>query len=236
VTGIDANHIHYKERRRQRGKEQYQRVERRGEFQTVREGSIKLLVNLSDYLDTGLFLDHRTLRLRLAAEARGKSFLNLYCYTGAATVHAAAGGARSTISVDLSRTYLDWARKNMAVNGFDESRHQLVQADCLPWLLEDSGQYDLILLDPPSFSNSKRMEGHFDVQRDHVELLRAVVARLSDDGVLYFSNNLRSFKLDTGIEAFCQVEDITRSTLDEDFRRRANIHHCWRITRSAQSS
>jgi 23S rRNA (guanine2445-N2)-methyltransferase / 23S rRNA (guanine2069-N7)-methyltransferase len=236
VTGIDARHIHYKERRRQRGKEQYQRVERRGEFQTVREGSIKLLVNLSDYLDTGLFLDHRALRLRLAAEARGKSFLNLYCYTGAATVHAAAGGARSTTSVDLSRTYLDWARKNMAVNGFDESRHQLVQADCLPWLLEDNGQYDLVLLDPPSFSNSKRMEGHFDVQRDHVELLRAVVARLSDDGVLYFSNNLRSFKLDTGIEAFCQVEDITRSTLDEDFRRRANIHHCWRIKRSVQSS
>lgn len=230
VTGVDPANIYYKERRRQRGKQQYERVERRGELHAVREGSVKLLVNFTDYLDTGLFLDHRPLRLRLAAEAKGRNFLNLYCYTGAATVHAAAGGARTTTSVDMSRTYLDWARKNLALNGYDESQHRLVQADCLPWLEQEERLYDLILLDPPSFSNSKRMEGHFEVQRDHPELLRAALARLADNGVLYFSNNLRSFNMDPIVESFCSVREISGSTLDEDFRRRSNIHRCWQIT------
>ena len=137
----------------------------------IEEAGAKLLVNLTDYLDTGLFLDHRPLRLRLRQEAQGKRFLNLFCYTGAATVQAAVGGARSTTSVDLSRTYLDWARRNLALNGFSE-RHRLEQGDVLHWLENDRGEYDLIFVDPPTFSNSKRMEEDFDVQRDHIMLMR----------------------------------------------------------------
>ncbi|MEP5766516.1 MAG: bifunctional 23S rRNA (guanine(2069)-N(7))-methyltransferase RlmK/23S rRNA (guanine(2445)-N(2))-methyltransferase RlmL [Halieaceae bacterium] len=231
VTGIEPQQIFYKQRRRQKGREQYQRSNEQGEFMEVGEGRVKLLVNLSDYLDTGLFLDHRPLRLRLAAESRGKDFLNLFCYTAAASVHAASGGARSTTSVDMSNTYLDWARRNLELNGFGPEAHHLQRADCQEWLAGCEADFDLILLDPPSFSNSKRMEGSFDVQRDHVELLRASMARLRDDGVLYFSNNLRSFKLDAAVEDFAQVEDISASSIDFDFRRRPRIHRCWRLGR-----
>jgi 23S rRNA (guanine2445-N2)-methyltransferase / 23S rRNA (guanine2069-N7)-methyltransferase len=229
VTGIAEADIHYRQRQRQRGAQQYQREDRRGELPTVREGSVKLLVNLADYLDTGLFLDHRPLRLRIAREAPGKEFLNLFCYTAAATVHAIAGGATATTSVDMSATYLDWARKNLAGNGFSESGNELLRADCMEWLGDCARRYDLVLLDPPSFSNSKRMQGTLDIQRDHVALLKSAMACLRPGGVLYFSNNLRSFKLDPAVEAFCQFEDITGSTIDLDFQRRKNIHRCWRI-------
>ncbi|MDC6726226.1 class I SAM-dependent methyltransferase, partial [Leclercia adecarboxylata] len=147
-----------------------------------------------DYLDTGLFLDHRPLRLRIQKEAGGKRFLNLFCYTATATVHAAKGGARSTTSVDLSRTYLDWARRNLSLNGLSD-RQRLEQGDVMAWLEEDRGEYDLIFIDPPTFSNSKRMEGVFDVQRDHLALLDLAMARLAAGGTLYFSNNFRKFEL-----------------------------------------
>ncbi len=173
ALGVAPEAVVYKQRRRQRGDEQYRKHDSRGEFIAVMEGRARLLVNLHDYLDTGLFLDHRPLRLRIAREARGKDFLNLVCYTGAATVHAALGGARSTTSVDMSRTYLGWLRKNLANNGLGESGHRLEQADCLGWLQDCDDDYDLVLLDPPSFSNSKRMHASFDVQRDHADLVRA---------------------------------------------------------------
>jgi 23S rRNA (guanine2445-N2)-methyltransferase / 23S rRNA (guanine2069-N7)-methyltransferase len=229
VTGVPETDIYYKHRQRQRGTQQYQREERRGELHTVNEGTVKLLVNLADFLDTGLFLDHRPLRQRIAAEARDKHFLNLFCYTATATVHAIAGGAAATTSVDMSATYLEWARKNLAVNGFSEVGNELVRADCLEWLAQCERQYDLILLDPPSFSNSKRMQGTLDIQRDHAALLKSAVGCLRPGGILYFSNNLRSFKLDPAVAEFCRTEDISAGTLDQDFQRRRNIHHCWRI-------
>jgi 23S rRNA (guanine2445-N2)-methyltransferase / 23S rRNA (guanine2069-N7)-methyltransferase len=230
VMGIAESAIYYKQRRRQRGSQQYQREQRRGELHTVREGAVKLLVNLADFLDTGLFLDHRLLRLRIAGEVAEKHFLNLFCYTATATMHAISGGAAATTSVDMSATYLDWGRKNLAINGFSENKNELIQADCVDWLDRNTGQYDVILLDPPSFSNSKRMRGTLDVQRDHVALLRASMASLKPGGTLYFSNNLRGFKLDDAVTHFSRVEDIGASTIDLDFQRRQNIHHCWRLS------
>jgi 23S rRNA (guanine2445-N2)-methyltransferase / 23S rRNA (guanine2069-N7)-methyltransferase len=226
---VPAEAIAYKQRRRQRGGEQYEKQASRGELLDVTEGRARLLVNLHDYLDTGLFLDHRPLRLRIAREARDADFLNLFCYTGSATVHAALGGARSTTNVDMSNTYLGWLRKNLAHNGLDETRNVLVKADCLRWLEEEGGRYDLILLDPPSFSNSKAMDDSFDVQRDHVELVRAAMAVLREKGQLYFSNNRRGFKLDAALQAEFACEDITAKTLDPDFQRNRKIHSCWSI-------
>ncbi len=232
VFEIPEARIAWKQRRRQRGRAQYEREETAGEFMEVREGGAKLLVNLHGYLDTGLFLDHRPLRLRIAREARGRDFLNLFCYTASASVHAAVGGAETTTSVDLSNTYLDWGRRNLALNGFEGTAHQLVRADCRTWLEEGGEDFDLVLLDPPSFSNSKRMQGEFDVQRDHLSLLDACIARLRPGGVLYFSNNLRSFKLDPSLAGPGQCEDITPQTIDFDFRRTPRIHRCWRFEKN----
>lgn len=229
VLQIPVEHIVLKQRQRQAGKQQYQRMDRRGQFMEVTEGQVRLLVNLTDYLDTGLFLDHRPLRLRLAAEASGKRFLNLFCYTASATVHAAIGGARRTTSVDLSRTYLDWARRNLSLNGLSDL-HQLVQADVMQWLEEDRGEYELIFIDPPTFSNSKRMDDVFDVQRDHVHLINLAMARLAKGGVIYFSNNFRRFRLDEGLERAYSIDDISAQTLDRDFQRNNRIHRTWRIT------
>ena len=229
ALGVPAEQVTYKTRQRQKGREQYTRQDQRGELLSVREGQARLLVNLTDYLDTGLFLDHRPLRLRLAREAKGCRFLNLFCYTGSATVHAALGGARHTTSVDLSNTYLGWLRKNLAHNGLDESRNTLVRADCQAWLAQGREQFDLILLDPPSFSNSKQLEDSFDVQRDQQSLLRATMARLAPGGTLYFSNNRRGFRLDAALADEFDCEDISTQTLDADFQRNPKIHQCWRI-------
>ncbi|NQD91433.1 bifunctional 23S rRNA (guanine(2069)-N(7))-methyltransferase RlmK/23S rRNA (guanine(2445)-N(2))-methyltransferase RlmL [Pseudomonas sp. CrR25] len=226
---VDKSKVIIKRRERQAGTKQYQRQSSQGQFMEVAEGGVRLLVNLTDYLDTGLFLDHRPLRLRIQREAAGKRFLNLFCYTATATVHAAKGGARSTTSVDLSKTYLDWARRNLSLNGYSD-KHRLEQGDVMAWLGEDRGEYELIFIDPPTFSNSKRMEGVFDVQRDHVQLLDLAMARLAPGGVLYFSNNFRKFQLDEGLAARYGVEEISPSTLDPDFARNPKIHRAWRLT------
>ncbi len=218
-----------KRRQRQRGGQQYGKFDRKGERLTVSEGAARLLVNLHDYLDTGLFLDHRPLRLRLAQEARGTHFLNLFCYTGAATVHAALGGATTSTSVDLSNTYLTWLGENLALNGLSDRQHRVERADCLEWLRGCGRKYDLVLLDPPSFSNSKATEGTLDILRDHVVLIDAAMAVLSDDGTLYFSNNHRRFQLAEELVSRYRVEDIRAETIPEDFRRRPDIHHCWRF-------
>src|SRR5690606_22383294 len=204
--------------------------ERRGETIVVREGDARLRVNLFDYLDTGLFLDHRPLRLRIADEARDTRFLNLFGYTGAASVHAALGGARATTTVDLSATYLQWCADNLRENGLGGRAHRLVQADALQWLEADTGQYDLVFCDPPTSSNSKRA-GDFDVQAAHVGLLRAAVARLAPGGVLYFSNNFRRFRLDeAAVAGFARCEDIGPETIPPDFARNPRIHRAWRLT------
>ena len=231
ALGVPAERVVIKRRERQTGTRQYERQGEQGRFMEVSEGGVKLLVNLTDYLDTGLFLDHRPMRLRIQREAAGKRFLNLFCYTATATVHAAKGGARSTTSVDLSKTYLDWARRNLSLNGFSD-KQRLEQGDVMAWLEADRGEYDLIFIDPPTFSNSKRMEGVFDVQRDHARLLDLAMARLAPGGVLYFSNNFRKFRLDDALAARYRVEEISGETLDADFLRNPRIHRAWRIIRA----
>ena len=231
VFGLPRERVALKTRSVGKGGAKYGRLDRRGELLTVREGRARLRVNLFDYLDTGLFLDHRPLRLRIAHEAPGTRFLNLFCYTGAATVHAAVAGAATTTSVDLSATYLEWLADNLRGNGIGGTRHRIAQADAMAWLEADHGEYDLVFCDPPTFSNSKRA-GDFDVQREHVRLLRAATARLSRDGVLYFSNNYRRFRLDEdAVAQFARVQDITASTIPPDFSRDPRIHRCWRLTR-----
>ncbi|MFT7286048.1 MAG: 23S rRNA (guanine2445-N2)-methyltransferase / 23S rRNA (guanine2069-N7)-methyltransferase [Halieaceae bacterium] len=230
ATGIDAQRIVFKTRERQRGSAQYQSQAQERRELSVGEGAARLLVNLHDYLDTGLFLDLRPLRLRIGEQAKGKRFLNLYCYSGSATIHAALGGAQETVSVDLSNTYLSWLRRNLAHNGLPETRNHSVRADVLNWLEEGSTQFDLILLDPPSFSNSKRMSDSFDVQRDHVQLLERSMARLAPGGTLYFANNRRKFRLDARVAERYHCEDITEATLDPDFPRRPAPHQCWQLS------
>jgi 23S rRNA (guanine2445-N2)-methyltransferase / 23S rRNA (guanine2069-N7)-methyltransferase len=233
VFALPAERVALKTRSIGKGGGKYGRLAQRGEFLVVREGDARLRVNLFDYLDTGLFLDHRPLRLRIAREAEDTRFLNLFGYTGAATVQAAVGRARQTTTVDLSATYLQWCADNLQANGLGGARHRLVQADALQWLQADSGQYDLIFCDPPTFSNSARADD-FDVQRAHVPLLRAAVERLAPDGVLYFSNNFRRFRLDgDAIAQFALVEDISAQTIPVDFSRDARIHRCWRVRRRA---
>ncbi len=221
-----------KVRKQNRGAEQYERIAPENSpdqsFQ-VREGRARFWVDLHQYLDTGLFLDHRLLRLRIASEIQGKSFLNLFCYTATASVHAALGGAARSVSVDMSRTYISWAERNFALNNISIYRHQLVQADCLKWLRECREGFDMIMLDPPSFSNSKRMEDVLDIQRDHAGLVVRCMELLNPGGKLYFSNNLRNFKLDQAALSSYRITDITRQTIDEDFIRNPKIHHCFMI-------
>ena len=235
VLEVPKDAVFLKVRQRQKGHAQYERQSDDRARRIVVEDGLKLEVNLSDYLDTGLFLDHRLLRRRLRAEAAGKSFLNLFAYTGTATVHAAAGDAASTLSIDLSNTYLDWAERNLARNDVPRGRHELLRADCLKWLGEETARYDLILLAPPTFSTSKSMEQTLDVQRDHVALLRATLRRLAPKGTLYFSVNQRRFKLDQDALAAIgglEVVDVTDLTRPHDFARNPRIHRTWRLRRS----
>ncbi len=223
---------YYKERRRQKGDAQYQRTSQAtSETIEVAEGRARFEVNLSDYLDTGLFLDHRPVRAMLAELAAGKSFLNLFCYTATASVQAALAGAKSSLSIDMSNTYLDWAQRNFTLNGLDKNKHQLLRADCLKWLEEDTQCFDVIFLDPPTFSNSKKMESVLDVQRDHPELIRHAMAKLNPEGRLIFSNNFRKFKMDTLITRQFDCDNITAQTLDMDFERNPRIHNVWSITK-----
>jgi 23S rRNA (guanine2445-N2)-methyltransferase / 23S rRNA (guanine2069-N7)-methyltransferase len=224
-----------KVRRRQRGSAQYARLAAKGELHEVREGPCRFLVNFTDYLDTGLFLDHRPTRELVGRLASGRRFLNLFGYTGTATVYAALGDATASTTLDLSARYLNWASRNFALNGLDASRHALVKADCLTWLEEaveqgPEGRYGLIFLDPPTFSNSKGMREAFDVQRDHVRLLSQATRLLEPDGELIFSTNRRDFRMDAEALKGLRLEDITRATLPPDFARSPRIHRCWRIT------
>lgn len=233
VLEVPPEHIHVKTHTPQPwGRKQYERQGQGSEKLVVEEQGLKFSVNLGDYLDTGLFMDHRLTRARVREEARDKNFLNLFAYTGAFTVYAAAGGAARTVTVDLSNTYLDWAEENLALNGLASTRHTLIRADVLPWLEEQADEperYELVVCDPPSFSTSKRMSGSFNVQRDHSRLLKAIRAVLAPGGVLYFSTNFLGFELSDGaIRDFEKVEELTPDSIPEDFQRK-EIHRCWRM-------
>jgi 23S rRNA (guanine2445-N2)-methyltransferase / 23S rRNA (guanine2069-N7)-methyltransferase len=249
VLQVPPERIHLRLRRRQSGAEQYQRESgpagsaAASSAFTVEEGGLKFLVNLDDYLDTGLFLDHRLTRARLRERARGARFLNLFCYTASATVYAASGGARSTLSIDLSNSYLDWAAQNFRLNGLDSTQHRFERADCREWLRAAAAQasqaggaeapFDLIFLDPPTFSNSKRMQGVLDVQRDHPELIEQCMRLLAPGGLLVFSTNAQRFRADPALQRRWRVEDISAKVLPFDFQRNPRIHHCFEISAAA---
>lgn len=232
VMELGPDNVIIKVRERQKGKQQYQPHERDGQDLVVREGDARLIVNLEKYLDTGLFLDHRPMRRFVNQQAAGKEFLNLFCYTGSVTVQAALGGATRTVSVDLSRTYINWARRNLELNGLDLLRNELVELDCITYLQRLPGsrrRFDLIFLDPPTFSNSKSTDNVLDVQRDHVMLIDLCMQSLKPGGLLIFSNNMRRFKLDEGLAERYQIEDFSARSLDRDFERNQRIHQTWLI-------
>lgn len=226
VLQLPVEHIIVKQRSRQRGTQQYEKLAEQREWMIVQEGTAQLRVNLHDYLDTGLFLDHRLLRLQFAQLPPNTRFLNCFCYTASASVHAALAGAVTT-NVDLSQTYLNWAQANFRLNHLPLERHQFVHADCMQWLQTTRERFDVIFLDPPSFSNSKRMQQTMDIARDHEELIRACMRLLNPKGKLYFSTNLRRFGLSPSIIKDFSVHDMTAETIDVDFKRHPDIHRCF---------
>jgi 23S rRNA (guanine2445-N2)-methyltransferase / 23S rRNA (guanine2069-N7)-methyltransferase len=230
VLEVPLQNVHSRVRKQQKGTEQYERRSDRGQRYIVKESGLKFWVNFSDYLDTGLFLDHRLVRRMLKDWSDKADFLNLFCYTGSASIYAAAGGARSTTSVDMSNTYIDWAQDNFVLNGFSSRGNELHREDCLTWLdgqAERGPRFDLIFLDPPTFSNSKRTESVLDVQRDHAGMIRRAMALLRPAGRLVFSTNYSRFKLDEQIIARHAVEDLTDASIPEDFARNGRIHRCF---------
>jgi 23S rRNA (guanine2445-N2)-methyltransferase / 23S rRNA (guanine2069-N7)-methyltransferase len=233
---LRREHIFIKTRQKQKGSSQYNARTgsasgKKTPFIVVQESGLNFLLNPVDYLDTGLFLDHRVIRKRIFEEARGKRFLNLFAYTGSASVYAAAGGAKSTLSVDLSENYLVWARQNLLANGFSLDEHTTKTADVMRWLSDNKDQYDLIFIDPPTFSNTKKKNLTFDVQTDHESLIEKALARLDGQGVIYFSTNFRRFEFSKKIEEICQVEEISRETVSPDFSRK-QPHRCWEIRKT----
>ena len=231
---IPKEQIFLKIRSKQRGIDQYEKQANQGQFEIVEEHGAQFYVNFSDYLDTGLFLDHRPMRIKIQQIAKNKHFLNLFAYTGTASVHAALGGASSTTTVDMSKTYLEWAQRNMGLNN-TQSDNRFIRADCMEWLEAEANKpeieqrYDLIFLDPPTFSNSKRMEKNLSIQEDHIALITNAIKLLSAEGVLYFSTNFRRFKLDSTALAHLKIKEITRQTIPDDFSRTPRIHYCWEI-------
>lgn len=235
VTGVDYDDIHVRKREIQRGSSQYGKNSSTSHFFIANENGHKFLVNFTDYLDTGLFLDHRPVRKMIESMSRDKRFLNLFCYTASATVYAAAGGALSTVSVDTNANYLDWATKNMRMNGFNTLNHFFYRSDCLSFLRENRDVFDLIFCDPPTFSNSKGRDT-FDVQRDHGYLIRSCMRHLTSDGVLIFSTNFTRFKLFGELYDDFIIEDITERTIGDDFARSGKIHKCYLIRHKVEQA
>lgn len=231
VLEIEPEKVFFKERKRQKGTQQYERHDTRQSEQVVRENGLQFIVNLSDYLDTGLFLDHRQTRQMVRERAMGRRLLNLFAYTGSFTVYAAAGGAAASLTIDLSNTYLEWAKRNLALNHLDGPQHRFLRADVKQWLQEPVQEtFDIIVLDPPTFSNSKAMRDILDTQRDHPLLINQCLERLRRDGILLFSTNYRQFKLNTEEIKSENIREITGQTVPPDFRNK-RIHYCFEIKR-----
>ena len=227
ALNIPETQVVLKYRQRQSGRDQYEKLDQSQHEMIVSEYGCDFIVNLKDYLDTGLFLDHRPVRKLIQDKANGKRFLNLFSYTASASIHAGQGGAKSTLSVDMSNTYNDWAKRNIELNEFSNRDHKVVRADCLEWLRNSEDKFDLIFMDPPTFSNSKKMEDVLDIQRDHVDLIKLAMARLEQEGELIFSNNYRRFMLDPSLSDSYEIENISKQSLDLDFERNQKIHQCW---------
>lgn len=232
VLGKDPLQIHIKERKRKESRQdQYQKTDNQQQYIEVGEGGLKFFVNLTDFLDTGLFIDHRITRAMVSKQSAGKRVLNLFCYTGSFSVYAAQGGASEVVSVDLSNTYLEWAKKNMQLNNFIDPCYSYIKADVLQWLPKvQNDYYDLIVLDPPTFSNSKMMKDVFDIQEMHVDLINQCLSKLNEDGVLYFSTNARKFEMSTE-EINGQVENITTATIPFDFKGKL-LRWCYKIQKT----
>ena len=238
ALGFAAERVTLKQRARRQAGEQHGGTGSRGRDFVVEEGGHRFLVNLEAHLDTGLFLDHRTTRRLVQEEAAGRRCLNLFCYTASFTVYAAAGGAAGSLSVDLSNTYLEWARRNFQINRLDMSRHQLLRSDVLRWLVEadrNGERFGLIVLDPPSASKSKAMSRALDLQRDHVALIADCARLLEPGGVLYFATNLQRFQVSPGAFAGLNAEEISQRTVPADFRNQ-RIHRCWRAVKAGVSA
>lgn len=240
ILETDQDHVVLKVRRQQKGASQYEKRDTAWKAESkrfvVNEGALKFYINIQDYIDTGLFLDHRNTRQLIRRLARGRRFLNLFAYTGSVTVYAAAGGAKMTTTVDMSNTYLQWAEDNLALNGYKGSKHQFVREDCLKWMqqaIEKNDKYQLIFIDPPTFSNSKKMDTSLDIQRDHEALLSGCLMLLADDGLILFSTNARSFKLSDALLEDCYLKEITSQTTTEDFRRKP-LHRSWCLVKDEQ--
>ncbi|MCK5355918.1 MAG: class I SAM-dependent methyltransferase, partial [Methyloprofundus sp.] len=233
---IPKEQVFLKIRSKQKGLDQYEKQASQGQFEIIAEQGARFYINFSDYLDTGLFLDHRPMRLKIQQLAHNKHFLNLFAYTGTVSVHAALGGASSTTTVDMSKTYLDWAQRNMDLNN-SQGDNRFIRADCMEWLEAEANKpdiekfYDLIFLDPPTFSNSKRMENNLSIQEDYIALISNAAKLLSAEGVLYFSTNFRRFKLDSAALGSLKIKDISKQSIPEDFARTPKIHYCWEIKR-----
>lgn len=235
VFAVQAHQVHTKTRQRQSGQDQYEREQDKAPTYLVEEYGVLFEVNFDQYLDTGLFLDHRPVRKMFQMQASGARVLNLFAYTGSVSVQAVAGGADSVTTVDMSSTYLQWAKRNFQHNGFAPQEHKFIQVDCMEWLsiMQASPvrpRYDMIFFDPPTFSNSKRMEDNFDIQDDHAWMIKAVMEMLDYDGILLFSNNFRRFKLDEELSELFNVQDITALSIPDDFSRNQKVHYCWEIT------
>lgn len=228
LFNAQKEHIFWRNRIRRKKTEQYEKIGDKGDFFIAREYGAQFRINLEDYLDAGLFLDHRETRQMVARLSPGKKLLNLFAYTCSFSVHAALLGAAGSKSVDLSNTYTEWGKENFKLNQIDLKKHTIIRADCLTFLNEEKEKYDLIVIDPPTLSRSKKMEGLFDIQADHVELLTKALRLLASGGILFFSTNSREFKLDTEAFPEWKIEDITAKTIPEDFHNQ-KIHQCWRI-------
>ncbi|MBP9680683.1 MAG: class I SAM-dependent methyltransferase [Bacteriovorax sp.] len=229
VLGLPEEKIVIKSRFKQKGTTQYERLDEKGELLSIKEYQAEFLVNLHDYLDTGLFLDHRPMRQMIYKEAKDKKMLNLFSYTGSVSVMAALGGAKHVTSVDLSATYQEWARKNFEHNKISLKEHNFIVQSALDYLEKAQSKFDLIFLDPPTFSNSKKMDDDFEVEKDQLALIKNCLRLLNPEGTLYFSNNKRKFKLAPEVEEMAAVVDITEKTIPLDFRDQ-KIHHCFKIT------
>lgn len=229
VVNLKESDIVIKQRFRQKGNVQYTKLEDKNEFFTIKEHNATYLINIHDYLDTGLFLDHRPLRQIVYKEAKDKKVLNLFSYTGSISVMAALGGASKVTSVDLSATYMDWTKRNFEVNNIELKNHNFIVDSALDYIKETNSRFDLIILDPPTFSNSKKMDDDFEVEKDQDYLITHCLKLLNPGGVFYFSNNKRKFKINENLKELCNIQDITPRTIPEDYRDQ-KIHHCFKIT------